>query len=211
MKEILWLNCSARGAASLSFQAGQKMIASLTRQSPGAHVNRRDLATDAIPFIDAAYTAHMYLDETAARDEPSLQVSEALIKELMRADILVVSTPMHNFTVPAPLKAWIDQVLRINRTFVRTPRGKEGLLTDKPSYILVSAGGGVLGEDAGQPDFLTPYLHAVLKTIGLTDVSFFYLEKMAGGAPPPQEVFDALQLEISERLSGQAELATARP
>jgi FMN-dependent NADH-azoreductase len=122
----------------------------------------------------------------------------------MDVDGLVISTPMHNFTVPAPLKAWIDQVLRINRTFVRTPRGNEGLLTDKPVFVLVSAGGGVRGEDSGQPDFLTPYLRAVLKTIGLTDVRFFYLEKLGRGVAPPKSVFEALRGEIDSGLMGRA-------
>ena len=68
----------------------------------------------------------------SARDAGVLQESEQLIEELDAADILVISTPMHNFTVPAVLKAWIDQVGRFGRTFQSTPTGKVGLLRDRP-------------------------------------------------------------------------------
>jgi FMN-dependent NADH-azoreductase len=204
MKEILWLSCSPRGAAANSYRAGTEMIAAIRRKHPDVQVKGRDLTADPVPFIDVAYTANMLKDQKAAQGEPSLKISESLIEELVGVDALVISTPMHNFTVPAPLKAWIDQVLRINRTFVRTPRGKEGLLADRPVFVLVSAGGGVRGDDPGQPDFLTPYLQAVLGTIGLKDVTFFYLEKLGGGDVPPDRVFEDLRGEIDSDLMARA-------
>ena len=38
--------------------------------------------------------------------------SEELIQELESSDFVVIATPMHNFTVPAALKMWIDHVVR---------------------------------------------------------------------------------------------------
>ena len=86
-----------------------------------------------------------------------------LIVELEATDALVIATPMHNFTVPAALKAWIDQVVRIGRTFRSTPDGKIGLLGPPPR----------------QPDFLSPYLRQVLATIEISDVRFHMLEGVA--------------------------------
>ncbi|WP_346731000.1 NAD(P)H-dependent oxidoreductase [Bradyrhizobium sp. 132] len=54
--------------------------------------------------------------------------SEELIQELESADCVVIATPMHNFTVPAALKAWIDHVVRVRRTFDVTAQGKVGAL-----------------------------------------------------------------------------------
>lgn len=200
MRNILWLNCGPRGDASISQRAGAQMIASIARAYPDAHIEARELALNPVSSIDAAFTENMFKTGDEARNEPSLRVSETLIEELIKADLLVISTPMHNFTVPVPLKAWIDQVVRVNRTFKRTPRGKEGLLADKPAYVLIASGGGVQGDDAGQPDFLTPYLQAVLKTIGITTVKFFYLERMGGGVMPSDSVFAKLQSEIDHAL-----------
>ena len=89
---------------------------------------------------------------------------------------------MHNFTVPALLKAWIDQVVRFGRTFRSTPEGKIGLLADRPTFVLVASGGYIIGERARQPDFLTPYLTAILGTIGIHDVNFVHIDGMTRDA-----------------------------
>ena len=78
---------------------------------------------------------------------------------------------MHNYTVPATLKAWLDQVVRFGRAFESTPDGKIGKLRDRPTWIVVSSGGYITGERARQPDFLTGYMSAILATIGIRDVT----------------------------------------
>ena len=102
--------------------------------------------------------------------------SDELIQELESADIVVIGTPMHNLTVPAALKAWIDLVVRARRTFNVTPAGKVGTLRDRPVFVAISSGGRFSGERAHQPDFLTPYLKTVLGTIGLHDLTFFSVQ-----------------------------------
>src|SRR4051794_20973665 len=108
--------------------------------------------------------------------EGSMSRSEELIQELESADCLVISTPMHNFTVPVALKAWIDHVVRVRRTFDETPQGKVSALHDRPVFVAVSSGGRFSGDRTHQPDFLTPYLKAILGTIGLHNVTFFSVE-----------------------------------
>ena len=103
--------------------------------------------------------------------EGSIARSEELIAELESSDFVVIGTPMHNFTVPSALKAWIDHVVRVRRTFNVTKEGKVGRLRDRPVFVAVSSGGRFSGERARQPDFLTPYLKAVLGTIGLHDLT----------------------------------------
>ena len=112
----------------------------------------------------------------------SLADSEILIRELESADCLVIGTPMHNYTVPSALKAWIDHVVRANRTFTHIPTGKLGVLADRPVYVAVSSGGSFASEPARQPDFLTPYLTAILNTIGLRTIHFFSVQRAAAAA-----------------------------
>jgi FMN-dependent NADH-azoreductase len=92
---------------------------------------------------------------------------------------------MHNFTVPAPLKAWIDQIVRIHRSFRSTPAGKLGLLRDRPSYVVIASGGHFTGPSPtgapAQPDHLRPYLRDILTTIGITDLTFITLEGLSRG------------------------------
>src|SRR5262249_42870443 len=95
------------------------------------------------------------------------------------ADSVVIGTPMNNFTVPSVLKAWIDHILRIGRTFVSTPDGKVGLLRDRPVFVAIASGGVFFGDAAKQPDLLTPYLTAALGCAGLKTVHFLPLQGTA--------------------------------
>ena len=98
--------------------------------------------------------------------DPRFALSESLIGELEAADFVVIGTPMNNFAVPSTLKAWIDHIVRIRRTFRSTAEGKIGILQDRP-VIVVSAHGGYRGErPPGQPDFLSLYLETISRRSG---------------------------------------------
>ncbi|APW36768.1 hypothetical protein RD110_05825 [Rhodoferax koreense] len=182
--KILHLHCSPRGADSHSLRFSQQIVARLMARSSGARVTARDLAGLPPAHVDSVY-AHALAGSRMPTAEDSnagaLVLSETLIREVENADAVVIGTPMHNYTVPSSLKAWIDHVLRIHRSFVPTPEGKRGLLHDRPVFIAVASGGRYLGDGARQPDFLTPYLKAVFETIGLRSLHFFPLQSLVMG------------------------------
>ncbi|MEV6645836.1 NAD(P)H-dependent oxidoreductase [Amycolatopsis sp. NPDC051371] len=84
----------------------------------------RDLAADPVPVIGEAWTeicdalltagitdpAH-YADvvETPAQKQ-AWAIVEPLLAELLEADVVLIGAPMYNFSIPAALKTWIDQV-----------------------------------------------------------------------------------------------------
>jgi FMN-dependent NADH-azoreductase len=124
-----------------------------------------------------------------ADDDARFALSERMIGELEVADVVVIGTPMNNFTVPSTLKAWIDHIVRIRRTFRSSPEGKIGMLRDRP-VIVVSAHGGYCGDAPQmQPDFLTPYLRAIFRTIGIETTAFVRLEGLSRG---PEAIARAL-------------------
>jgi FMN-dependent NADH-azoreductase len=147
---------------------------------PGASISRRDLGADPLPHAVSDYATTLSSPATlAAPLKGALDLSEALIHEVEAADVIVIGTPMHNLTVPSVLKAWIDQVLRAGRTFKSSPAGKVGMLSDRPVFIGIASGGVFSGERANQPDFLTPYLSAVLGSIGLKTLQFIPVQATA--------------------------------
>ncbi len=181
MSTILRLDCSPAGAAAQSARAADLLVDRLLLGAPATTVRRRELGVAPPPWADMAFVCGMFaVGQPGAADLSGIAVSEALIGELEATDVLVIATPMHNFTVPAPLKAWIDQVVRIGRTFRSTPQGKVGLLRDRPAHVVVACGG-YLGPPPRQPDFLSPYLRHVLATIGIHDVRFHMLEGLGRG------------------------------
>ena len=65
----------------------------------------------------------------------ALALSAEVIAELQAADVLFISTPMYNFTIPAVLKSWIDYAVRPGYTFRPTP-GWPGMLANKKARRL---------------------------------------------------------------------------
>lgn len=183
MTRILHLQCSPRGAAAFSSRMAQQVVARLIQHHPDAAVMFRDLCASPPPLIDAAFSAAILGPPGSV--PPALEVSETLIQELESADILVIATPMHNYGVPAVLKAWVDQIVRIHRSFASTPGGKVGKLADRPAWLVVASGGWFSGPTPSgapaQPDFLTGYVRAVLATVGIHDLRVLTLEGMARG------------------------------
>ncbi|WP_263263098.1 NAD(P)H-dependent oxidoreductase [Pseudomonas sp. RIT-PI-S] len=180
MRNVLLINASPRPAVSQAHQLAHELLGSLQRRHPALALTERDLAGQPLAPLGADYANA--LTTPTPFDAPELKLSEALIVELERSDLVLIATPMHNFTLPAALKLWIDYVLRIHRTFSYGADGKVGLLPDRPVYVLVGSGGFHRGERARQPDFLTPYLRHALATMGLFDVHFIYLEGLVGEA-----------------------------
>lgn len=118
------------------------------------------------------------LDELAAR-------SKKLIAELHAADIVVIGSPMYNFSVPSTLKAWIDHVAVARQTFRYTENGPEGLLEGKKAYLVLSSGGVYSEGPAASSDHVDTYLRTVLAFMGITDVTTIRAEGVALG--PEQE------------------------
>jgi FMN-dependent NADH-azoreductase len=176
---ILHIDCSPR-PESHSRQLSAAIVRQLLEVAPGASISRRDFAVDPLPHASADYAATLSSPATlAAPPSGALERSEALIREVEAADVIVIGTPINNLTVPSVLKAWIDQILRVGRTFTSTPAGKMGMLHDRPVFIAIASGGVFTGERANQPDFLTPYLSAVLGSVGLTSLQFFAIQATA--------------------------------
>lgn len=178
--KILHIDCSPR-PVSHSRRLSAAIVARLRARHPDATIVRRDLGRDPLPHADPGYAAALSSPEALAAGLASgaARLSEQLIQELEAADILVIGTPMNNFAVPSVLKAWIDQILRIGRTFSSSAAGKTGLLRDRPVFIGIASGGVFTGERANQPDFLTPYLRAALGCIGLNTLHFLPLQATA--------------------------------
>lgn len=197
-KTILRIDCSPKLSTAHSSQLADELTDKLRLERPGMPVVHRVLAEHPPALVDSGFALAMMSHQSAeaAAKHEALQTSEALIRELENAAVLVLSTPMHNFTVPAVLKAWIDQIVRFGRTFQSTPEGKVGLLTDRPTYIVIASGGYFAGKRARQPDHLTPYLRDILSTIGITELHFILLEGLARGDLAVEEAWRLAQDQI---------------
>lgn len=197
MNRILLLNCGPHSDASHGYRLARETLAAAGITD--AHITERDLLQAPLPPIGRDYA--LAITSNAANDADELQWSEQLIVELEQHDVLFIVTPMHNFTIPAALKLWLDHVIRIHRSFAATPQGKVGLMKDRPTFVLVSSGGFFAGERAKQEDFLTPYLRYALASIGISDIHFFPLQGLVFGPEAVAQAISEVRLPMSEKLS----------
>ncbi|MDM0003144.1 NAD(P)H-dependent oxidoreductase [Variovorax sp. J22G73] len=136
-------------------------------QHPPAHVDGR--------WIHAAFTPQ------AAREPwmtQALAESDRLVDQLIAADVIVIGLPMYNFSVPAQFKAWIDNIVRVGRTFgFDRSRGAVPywpLLADAGKRVVLLGARGDHGYDAGgraaHLNHAEASVRSALGYIGITDV-----------------------------------------
>lgn len=182
MPTLLRIDTSARISDSHSRELADAIQAEWQAAHPAGHVNQRDLVSNSIGHIQNETIAGYYTPEEQMTEQlrHATAQSDELIAELQQADAILLSTPMYNFSMPSALKAWIDQVVRVNKTFAVEPDGNMvGIVDSKPVYIAVAAGAQFTGTALESLDFLRPYLQTVLGFIGLTDIHFYSVESTA--------------------------------
>ncbi|MEM1373159.1 MAG: NAD(P)H-dependent oxidoreductase [Pseudomonadota bacterium] len=170
---ILRIDGSARKAGSTTRGLTDKVIAKLGAD----RVITRDLA-DGVPLLDDAWLAANWtsVEDRTAAQTATLALSDALIEEIKAADTVVIGAPIYNFSLPAAVKAWIDQVARAGLTFRYTDTGPKGLLDGKRAIIVTASGGTKVGS---ANDFATGYLKFALGFIGIEDVDIIVADQMA--------------------------------
>jgi FMN-dependent NADH-azoreductase len=180
-KTLLHLDSSPMGDRSISRHLTAEFSRNWQLANPDGLVITRDTTSSDIPAVTAAWAGAVYTPEQArsAGQRELLAFSDTLIAELIAADEYVIGVPMHNFSVPSTLKLWMDQVVRVGKTFSYATGTPVGLLAGKKATVVIASGGNY---DAGTAlesyNFAEPYLRTVLGFIGVTDVTFI----SAGGA-----------------------------
>ncbi|XVQ06540.1 FMN-dependent NADH-azoreductase [Spirillospora sp. CA-255316] len=141
MTTLLHLDASARRD---SFSRKLTALFAEEWRAAGGDRTYRDLAADPVPHISEAWTElcdHVMQNQITDIDRypeavrtpeqaAAWSVVEPLLSEVVAADVVLIGTPMYNFSVPASLKAWLDQI-----TFPRMSlKGRR--------FVVVSARGG---------------------------------------------------------------------
>ncbi len=179
---LLYIDASPRGARSHSRNVGQKFLSAWRASHPSATVVTRDIGHEPPPFVSEAWVEGAYApaDQQSAAAREAIAISNGYVDELLAADQVVITTPIYNLSVPAVLKAWIDQIVRAGRTFGINPEGYVGLAGDKRVIVIVASGGDFRpGTPAAAYNFIEPYLRGIFGFIGITRVEFVYAHSLS--------------------------------
>ncbi|MBK1896238.1 FMN-dependent NADH-azoreductase [Chryseobacterium paridis] len=200
MSKVLIINASARKERSLSRQLTNVFAKSWNEKYPNDLFLHREVGQENIPHVTERWIAGAFKPAHLRNEEDHevLRLSNELISELKDSDIIVVGTPMYNWSVPSTLKAYIDQVLRVNETvLVRKDNPEQpylGLLNGKKVYLLLVRGntGYGPGEIREHMDFQTNYLKTVFSIMGVEDIECITLNDI-----------DHLQKETLDQVNDQ--------
>ena len=184
---ILHIDASAsESAVSHTRRLSSELVERLKTANPGATIVYRDLVANQLPHVDMtirhAWTAENTGDTKLAE---TMSRSKALVDELKAADVVVVGSPMYNFTVPSTLKAWVDHVAIAGQTFSYTAEGPRGLLNGK-DYLALSSGRIYSEGPFAAYNRLSTYLEAIFNFLCILDVEVIRAEGIAYGPEQDQ-------------------------
>ena len=174
--KLLEIQSSARQQGSISRLLGQEFIRIWKGERATSEHKQRDVGSKPPAHITELWTTANYLPPAQRTAEMTaiLQESEALIEELFWTDCIVLGIPMYNLSIPSTLKAYIDNVVRINRTFAFDPEtySFQGLVTNKKALIITpSAAKFTPGTPLGAINFCETYMRSLLNFIGVEDIN----------------------------------------
>jgi FMN-dependent NADH-azoreductase len=179
MTTLLQINASINDDNGQSSHLAKQFVAAFRARNPDAGIVVRNVAaSDPVPHLNAERFGAFITkqEERSAEQHAVVAYSDALIKELNEADVIVLGLPMYNFGVPSQLKAYFDHIARAGVTFTYSDKGPVGLLTGKKVYVFAARG----GLYAGTPmDTQTSYVRDFLRFLGMADVEFIYAEGLA--------------------------------
>lgn len=193
MTTLLHIDASARfGGSDINPHGShtRRLTARFVQQwaavDPGAKVIYRDVGQEPPPpvsgrWIHAAFTPER---EREAWMQEVLRVSDALVDELLQADLIVAGVPMYNFGPPAQFKAYIDNIVRVGRTF-GFDRSRSGdpywpLLENARKCLVILSARGDHGYAEGQRLAERNHVEASVRTafayMGVTDAHSLAVE-----------------------------------
>ncbi len=168
-QKLLHINSSGRYQGSVTRQISDSVITQLQKSDSQLEVIHRDLSAG-LPFVDEPWIEANFTatEERSIDQKETLGFSDSLVAELQHANHIVIASPIYNFSIPAVLKAWVDQIARANLTFYYTDKGPVGLLENKKATLVMASGGVPIESEM---DLATPYLKQALAFTGISDVT----------------------------------------
>ncbi len=204
MPRVLHVSASPRAERSQSRRAAREFLDAYLAAHPGSSVTERDVGHKPPAHVTEAWVAAAFAppDAQTAETRAAIRESDELVDEFLAHDVIVISAPMYNFGVPSTLKAYIDNIVRVGRTFnfdQSKPNPYVPLVHGKKLYAVLSAGGG--GYAPGGPvagyEHEGTYLQAIYGFMGVTDSKVMYLENANAGPEQIEASFAKLRPAIA--------------
>jgi len=231
MIRLLHIDSSARHGRSGEHPHGshtRRLSARFVRrwqaQRPQDAVVHRDLAQQPPAPVTGEWV-HAAFTPPAQRTpwmHAVLAESDALVDELVSADLIVIGVPMYNFGMPSTLKAWIDNVVRVGRTF-GFDRSRVGepywpLLADQQKRLVLLGSRGDYGYNPGErldtrnhveAGVMTPLRYIGIDAVDRIAIEYdeFADERLHASIAAAEAAVDALVVKLADEVAARCEFA----
>ena len=159
---------------SVSKQLAARFFGKLMELNPDVELDNVDLYQEKPPYYSNDLYRRMWSPvfdptyEPSKAEEAAAHYAIKQADQFNRADVLVLTMPMWNFSAPAVMKAWMDQVLAPGHVFELTEDGPKPLHKIKSLVLLVASGGIYKIDD--ERDTLSRQVSAAFGFIGIDDI-----------------------------------------
>ncbi len=207
--KLLHIDSSVLADNSVSRSLTAKIVAEWRAKNPSTTVEYLDLATQAPSHLSADSLGFRLPAGSAMSEVQKSEnaISEALVQQFLAADVVVIGAPLYNFSIPSQLKAWIDRVAQVGRTFKYTEKGPQGLAGGKTVIVASTRGGMYSTSEGGRAmEHQESYLQTVFGFFGVSDVRIVRAEGLAMGEAGKAQALASAHTDI---LSVTSEAANA--
>jgi FMN-dependent NADH-azoreductase len=181
-KNILLVSSSPRGEDSYSPEIARLLADLVSANSSGVEITVRYLAADSLPIIDEDCVAGWTLwpHQRTVTQQAAIDLSGALMKELLEADVIVIACATFNTGPTSILKTWFGYVVRFGFKFSDSENRQQRLLSGKEAYLFLARGGIYPSRFAPHTSQET-YTKRLLASLGLTNVRTIEIDEVAYG------------------------------
>ncbi len=199
-------------AESASKQLAASFFARLAEKNPDANVTNVDLYNNPPPYLaNDAYRCFwqpVYQPgyEPTEEEKKAGAYARAQCEMLRESDVLVMTMPMWNGSMPAIMKAWLDQVLAPNEIF--KIEGTEIIPTHLVRKVILLVSSGAALKEGDPDDALTPQVNAAMGFIGVNDIAIAWADGQDPIMNPDWEDRKKTALEAAQELAEEVAAMT---
>jgi FMN-dependent NADH-azoreductase len=179
MPRLLHIQTSPTMGMSLTRRLSTTFVETWVSSHPTFEVDTLDLVTDPLPHLGPDLLGSFMTppDQRTDAMAAAAAISDRLIEQLKAADVLVIGSPMINFTICSQLKSWFDHVTVPGKTFESLAPGQaRGILFGKRAFVIEARGGDYSEAPVNAFDYQEPVTRMLLLFLGIWDISFIRAE-----------------------------------
>lgn len=180
----------------------KKILDSFLSNVKNTEIETLDLTKDVpdmfMPENLSAYISRNYMGQELTPElKKSIEKMDRMTEQIKSADVVVLATPMYNFSLPAAVKAWFDSILLKGETWDMDRSGYKGLMNGKKALILMASGGNYDGKMASWEHAMS-LAKIEFQFMGFDDVQGVMVQGMNANPGKADDVISQGKTQINE-------------